>query len=344
MGTHGTRYEVRAQLDRVRLWDWACNSMPIGFTRAGLLRKMPLPFVVRQGAWKHQSLEGHVASSYLFMWQQQDSRTMCTTRLAAEARRHAAGAPWRQPPHRAAAACLARRCALLAVGDHFLLHIWTRGSSSSLLGRPVKALRGTARLLRQAGAPAFGRRQQPARTHFACCSRAGPSDLRSGGSLSAPRNAPRHRDNRLRRPDRAAASLPAQPPLPPPPPTPVLCSLAKPTLPLSHCLPQDPSLISNAAVTSQSSSGSAGMAAQVAGAPAPAAAPRLPLSSEDEAAADGGPLGLLDLTTREVSLAGLEKEIEACGDSEVLRAILDQGACCGVCEWHVGWHGCGCGS
>lgn len=79
------------------------------------------------------------------------------------------------------------------------------------------------------------------------------------------------------------------------------------------------------------------MAAQVAAAPAPAAAPRLLLSSEDEAAADGGPLGLLDLTTRELSLAGLEKEIEACGDSEVLRAILDQGACCGVCEWHVGW-------
>lgn len=67
------------------------------------------------------------------------------------------------------------------------------------------------------------------------------------------------------------------------------------------------------------------MAAQVAAAAAPGAAPRLPLSSEDEAAADGGPLGLLDLTTREVSLAGLEKEIEACGESEVLRAILDQG-------------------
>ncbi|PRW32567.1 vacuolar sorting-associated 52 A isoform A [Chlorella sorokiniana] len=64
------------------------------------------------------------------------------------------------------------------------------------------------------------------------------------------------------------------------------------------------------------------MAAQVAAA---GAALRLPLSSEDEAAADGGPLGLLDLTTREVSLAGLEKEIEACGESEVLRAILDQG-------------------
>ena len=68
------------------------------------------------------------------------------------------------------------------------------------------------------------------------------------------------------------------------------------------------------------------MAAQVAQPPGAGAAPRLPLSSEDEAAADGGPLGLLDLTTREVSLAGLEKEIEACGESEVLRAILDQGA------------------
>ena len=78
-----------------------------------------------------------------------------------------------------------------------------------------------------------------------------------------------------------------------------------------------------------------GMAAQVAAAVARGAAPRLPLSSEDEAAADGGPLGLLDLTTREVSLAGLEKEIEACGDSEVLRAILDQGTC-------TRWSGCCC--
>lgn len=36
-------------------------------------------------------------------------------------------------------------------------------------------------------------------------------------------------------------------------------------------------------------------------------------------------LGNLDLTTEQLSLAGLEKEIEAFGDSEVLRAILDQG-------------------
>lgn len=67
------------------------------------------------------------------------------------------------------------------------------------------------------------------------------------------------------------------------------------------------------------------MAAQVAAAAGEGAAQRLLLSSEEEAA-DGGPLGLLDLTTREVSLAGLEKEIESCGESEVLRAILDQGA------------------
>ena len=36
-------------------------------------------------------------------------------------------------------------------------------------------------------------------------------------------------------------------------------------------------------------------------------------------------LGTLDYTTEQLSLAGLEKEIEACGDSEVLRAILEQG-------------------
>lgn len=36
--------------------------------------------------------------------------------------------------------------------------------------------------------------------------------------------------------------------------------------------------------------------------------------------------GALDITTEQLSLAGVEQEIEAFGDSEVLRAILDQGA------------------
>jgi len=45
----------------------------------------------------------------------------------------------------------------------------------------------------------------------------------------------------------------------------------------------------------------------------------------EAAAGDGLSLGALDITTEQLSLAGLEKEIEAFGDSEVLRAILDQG-------------------
>ena len=39
-------------------------------------------------------------------------------------------------------------------------------------------------------------------------------------------------------------------------------------------------------------------------------------------------LGELDITTEQLSLAGIEKEIEAFADSEVLRAILDQGETC----------------
>lgn len=41
---------------------------------------------------------------------------------------------------------------------------------------------------------------------------------------------------------------------------------------------------------------------------------------------DGSLPLLLDITTEQLSLAGIEKEIEAFADSEVLRAILDQGA------------------
>ncbi|KAL4421397.1 hypothetical protein ABPG75_010688 [Micractinium tetrahymenae] len=55
---------------------------------------------------------------------------------------------------------------------------------------------------------------------------------------------------------------------------------------------------------------------------------RLGTTEELEAAAAGGDaldLGALDLTTEQLSLAGIEKELESFGDSEVLRAILDQG-------------------
>jgi hypothetical protein len=56
------------------------------------------------------------------------------------------------------------------------------------------------------------------------------------------------------------------------------------------------------------------------------AADALRFTSTEDAAEDGSlPLNL-DITTEELSLAGLEKEIEAYADSEVLRAILDQGA------------------
>ena len=56
---------------------------------------------------------------------------------------------------------------------------------------------------------------------------------------------------------------------------------------------------------------------------------RLPLCStedEPEAGSEGLALGNLDITTEQLSLAGLEKELEAFSDSEVLAAILDQGA------------------
>ena len=58
---------------------------------------------------------------------------------------------------------------------------------------------------------------------------------------------------------------------------------------------------------------------------------RLTTSEEAELAVDGSlALGQLDITTEQLSLAGIEKEIEAFGDSEVLRAILDQGAAGGA--------------
>ena len=52
----------------------------------------------------------------------------------------------------------------------------------------------------------------------------------------------------------------------------------------------------------------------------------LPLTSEEELGEDGALPLSLDITTEQLSLAGVEKEIEAYADSEVLRAILDQGA------------------
>lgn len=70
------------------------------------------------------------------------------------------------------------------------------------------------------------------------------------------------------------------------------------------------------------------MATAMAQGPAEAATPdpdALRLSSEEAVAEDGAlPLNL-DITTEQLSLAGIEKEIEAFADSEVLRAILDQG-------------------
>lgn len=75
---------------------------------------------------------------------------------------------------------------------------------------------------------------------------------------------------------------------------------------------------------------------------------RLGTSEELEAAAAAGgnlDLGALDLTTEQLSLAGIEKELEAFGDSEVLRAILDQGGCCqrgAGCARH--WQGRGQGT
>lgn len=76
------------------------------------------------------------------------------------------------------------------------------------------------------------------------------------------------------------------------------------------------------------------------GAPRPAAAGRamaaqvdaallegadMRLSTEELEGVEGEGLGRLDITTQQVSLAGLEKELEAMGDSEVLRRILDEG-------------------
>lgn len=59
---------------------------------------------------------------------------------------------------------------------------------------------------------------------------------------------------------------------------------------------------------------------------------------EEEALA----LGELDITTESLSLAGVEKEIEAFADSEVLRAILDQGALSlGARKWAVARGGAG---
>jgi hypothetical protein len=50
------------------------------------------------------------------------------------------------------------------------------------------------------------------------------------------------------------------------------------------------------------------------------------LSSEEEALAADGTLPLsLDLTTEQLSLAGIDKELDAYADSEVLRAVLDEG-------------------
>ena len=61
--------------------------------------------------------------------------------------------------------------------------------------------------------------------------------------------------------------------------------------------------------------------------------PALASSSEEAAAAaaavgeDGAlALGELDYTSQRLSLAGLEKELEVFADSDLLRAILDQGA------------------
>lgn len=53
--------------------------------------------------------------------------------------------------------------------------------------------------------------------------------------------------------------------------------------------------------------------------------------STDERETDALALGELDITTEKLSLAGIEKEIEAFADSEVLRAILDQGGQQGSC-------------
>ena len=49
------------------------------------------------------------------------------------------------------------------------------------------------------------------------------------------------------------------------------------------------------------------------------------LTSEEAGDPESLTLGDLDITTENLSLAGIEKEIEAFADSEVLRAILDQG-------------------
>ncbi len=46
---------------------------------------------------------------------------------------------------------------------------------------------------------------------------------------------------------------------------------------------------------------------------------------DSEEAGESLPLEL-DITTQKLSLAGIEKELEAYADSDVLRAILDQGA------------------
>lgn len=56
------------------------------------------------------------------------------------------------------------------------------------------------------------------------------------------------------------------------------------------------------------------------------AAPEQGLGTEDSEALA---LGELDITTDAISLAGIDKEIEAFAESEVLRAILDQGAWAG---------------
>ena len=57
------------------------------------------------------------------------------------------------------------------------------------------------------------------------------------------------------------------------------------------------------------------------GGPEAADQSRLGTTEDSEALA----LGELDITTDSISLAGIETEIEAFADSEVLRAILDQG-------------------
>jgi hypothetical protein len=75
--------------------------------------------------------------------------------------------------------------------------------------------------------------------------------------------------------------------------------------------------------------------------PGQALAPReagLRLTTSEEAELDCSlALGQLDITTEQLSLAGIEKEIEAFGDSEVLRAILDQGAAGGWAGGGGGW-------